>query len=465
MQSFLSRFMPCLVIASLLAGCGAAADDRYILLGGPAPAASTLDQDVLQALSGAGVEPVSRPQAEDPALVALGKALFYDKLLSGNRNISCATCHHPMAATGDGLPVSLGEGGVGIGPNREQVTAHLIPRNAPHVFNGGVAGVNSMFWDSRVRRDPLTGVLTTPEPGLNSAAPSLPEALALSSVLAAQAMFPVTSREEMRGQVDPMVADPVRDAADNAAVWSALMDRIGAFPVYRTMFAAAYPSVTDFNDFTFGHAARAMAAFERNTWTALDTPLDRYLGGDPSAMSDGAKRGALLFFGRASCGSCHNGPLLSDFEHHAVCVPQLGPGKVEASEDRGLALQTGNVADNYKFRTPPLRNVALTGPWMHDGAFTSLEAAVRHHLDPLSSLTSYDTSQLPAPFNTTVDTDPTRNAARASALDPLHPMSVGLTDGEFNDLMAFLHCLTDPHSLNLVGEVPATVPSGLPVKD
>ncbi len=443
------------VIAALLAACGAAGDDRYVFLDGePAPAA--LDEELQLAFGLAGVEPVSRPQPEDPALVELGRALFFD--------ISCATCHHPTAGIGDALPVSLGEGGIGTGANRDVGAGAFIPRNAPHIFNGGVTGVNTMFWDSRVRHDPMSGVLTTPEPGLNTAAPALPEVLPLTSALAAQAMFPVTSRDEMRGQ-SSAVPDPVRDAPDNVSVWNALMDRLAAIPAYQTLFFAAYPSVTDFDDFTFGHAARAIAAFEREAWTALDTPFDRYLGGDVTALSDSAKRGALLFFGRASCANCHNGPLLSDYEHYAVCVPQVGPGKLEANEDRGLALETLDVADNYKFRTPALRNVALTGPWMHDGAFTTLEAAVRHHLDPLSSLTGFDVSQLPAPFNTMVDTDPVRGAARAAALSPEHPMSVGLTEAEFDDLMAFLHALTDPASINLLGDIPDSVPSGLPVKD
>lgn len=462
MRSIALSLILCL-LATATVGCGAAGDDRYVFLDND-PAQTALDDELQLAFSAAGVEPVSRPQPEDPALVELGRALFFDKELSGNRNISCATCHHPTAGTGDALPVSLGEGGVGTGANRELGSGAFIPRNAPHVFNGGVTGVNAMFWDSRVRHDPLSGVLTTPEPGLNTAAPTLPEALPLTSALAAQAMFPVTSREEMRGQ-STATPDDVRDAADNASVWTALMDRLAAIPGYHTLFFAAYPTVTDFGDFTFGHAARAIAAFERETWTALDTPLDRYLGGDTSALSASAKRGGLLFFGRASCANCHNGPLLTDFEHHAVCVPQVGPGKVEANEDRGLALETLDVADNYKFRTPALRNVALTGPWMHDGAFTTLEAAVRHHLDPLSSLTGFDVNQLPAPFNTMVDDDPVRNAARVAALSPDHPVSVGLSESEFADLMAFLHALTDPASLNLLGDTPDSVPSGLPVKD
>jgi len=444
-----------------LSGCGAG--DRTILPDPPGTPLGSLDEQLLQAMDDAGVAPVGRPQAEPQALLALGQALFFDKELSGNRNISCATCHHSATWTGDQLSVSLGEGGTGLGSNREQGAGAMIPRNAPHVFNGGVSGVNTMFWDSRVKHDPLTGELDTPEPGLNGATPFLPEAGPLSSALAAQAMFPVTSREEMRGQIG--APDALRDATTNKEVWDALMDRLGAFPQYRTLFEAAFPLAGDFGNMNFGHAARAIAAFEREQWTALDSPFDGYVGGDMSAMSDAAKRGGLLFYGRALCSACHAGPLMTDFEHHAVCIPQVGPGKVEISEDRGLALETGDTADDYKFRTPSLRNVALTGPWMHDGAFTSLETAVRHQLDPVGSLTSYDASQLQARFTATVDTDVTRNAARAAALDPVMSAPVILSDAELGDLMAFLHALTDPASLNLLPEVPDSVPSGLPVRD
>ena len=459
------------LLAALAWGCGAADYDRYILVDETGSGASTLDQAVQKAMLDAQVLAVSVPQPESPALVALGRALFYDKILSGNQAISCATCHHPVAGTGDALPVSIGEGGSGLASNRQVGGGVLIPRNAPHVFNGGVAGVDSMFWDSRVRRDPVTGELVTPEPGLNGAAPALADhALPLTSALAAQAMFPVTSADEMRGQPGTNV---IADAADNAEVWALLMARlvgtangtVGGIAAYRQLFQAAYPSVADFDDFTFGHAARAMAAFERASWTFLDTPVDRYMGGDMSAMSSGAKRGALLFCGKAGCAQCHGGPLFTDFQHHALAVPQVGPGKAAPSEDRGLALQTLDNADDYKFRTPALRNVALTGPWMHDGAFTTLEGALRHHLDPIASLLNYDASQLPAIFEPTVDTDATRTAARAAALSPLLATPIGLTEAEVADLMAFLHALTDPAALNLLGDVPDSVPSGLPVQD
>ncbi|MEZ6188216.1 MAG: cytochrome-c peroxidase [Planctomycetota bacterium] len=224
------------------------------------------------------------------ALVTLGEALFFDKELSGNRNMSCATCHHPDVATGDGLPLSLGEGAVGRGPARA-VTANgqVIARNAPHVFNAGLPQVPSMFWDGRVRFNAATGVYQTPEPGLNGNTPTLSAIVAaLDGPLAAQALFPVTSPEEMRG--DPG-SNELADAGTNAEVWSRIMARlvgtsngtVGGILGYRNLFQAAFPAVSNFDDLNFGHAARAIAAYERASFTFLNTPLDRYLAGDLTA--------------------------------------------------------------------------------------------------------------------------------------------------------------------------------------
>jgi cytochrome c peroxidase len=240
---------------------------------------------------------------------------------------------------------------------------------------------------------------------------------------------------------------------------------VGGITAYRSLFAAAFPSVTDFDDLSFGHAAQAIAAFERASFTAVNSPFDQYVNGNLSALSDSQKQGALLFFGAANCSSCHDGPLLTDMQFHALAVPQVGPGKDQANEDLGRALITGLATDDYRFRTPPLRNVAQTGPWMHDGAYTTLEGAVRHHLDPASAILSYDASQLPPLFAATVDTDAARIAARIAAIDPLLGAPLALSDTQVAELLDFLNALTDPGSLSLQQYVPASVPSGLPIPD
>ena len=138
-----------------------------------------------------GAAPLDPGPAGDPALVALGEALFCDKELSGNRDIACATCHHPSLSTGDGLPVSIGTGGHGLGTERIiGVGRSLIPRNAPEVYNRGSAEWRTMFWDGRALTDG-GGYTETP------AGDQLPAGL--DSLLAAQALFPVTSGDEMRG--------------------------------------------------------------------------------------------------------------------------------------------------------------------------------------------------------------------------------------------------------------------------
>jgi cytochrome c peroxidase len=438
--------------------------------GPPPPPGGDIDADLRARLAAAGVAtPALRPREPD-ALIELGRNLFFDKVLSGNRNISCATCHHPTAGTGDDLPLPLGEGASGLGAARTGTVSQVIPRNAPPLFHVGAVGTDRLFWDGRVSRDAV-GALRTPAPALNGPTPARPDMTAqLTTALAAQAMFPVTSPEEMRG--DPG-DNELADAADELAVWDAIMARLvgindgttGGIEAYRQLFAAAYPGLGTFDELTFAHAARAIAAYEAASFSFFDTPLDRFLAGDDGALSLEAKRGGILFSGRARCSRCHGGPLLSDMRFHAIGAPQLGPGKGGEPDDRGLALETGDPRDDYRFRTPPLRNVSETGPWMHAGSFTTLGAVIGHYRSPANGLLSYDASQLPAFYRDLVDTDPTRNQSRIAAISPiLGAAGVRLNPGESADLLAFLRALTDPAATTAVA-VPASVPSGLPVGD
>ncbi len=460
----------------LLAGCsrGGGSSGGSTKGGSTTPPPSSMDTALATALAGAGVAAPTPPAPDSPALVDLGRALFFDKVISGNRNISCASCHQmtQATATGDGLPVAMGEGATGDGALRALNTGKLIARNAQPIYNAGLQGMTTLFWDLRVSQDPVTGALLTTDFLLNGLTPGRPQITALlTSALAAQAMFPPTVPEEMRGQPG---SNELANAVTNEDVWSLIMARlvgtqngtVGGIGDYRTKFLAAYPSVTSFDDLNFGHAAQAIAAFERTTFTALRSPFDAYLAGNTAALTDGQKRGALLFLGKARCAACHEGPLLTDLAPHGLATPQLGPGKNEPNDDRGRALITGLLSDNYKFRTPPLRNVAATGPWMHDGAFTTLEGAVRHHLNPAASIQSYDATQLPPLFAATVDTDPTRIAARVAAIDPLLGAPNTLSNAEVADLLDFLGSLTDPASLAAgLNAAPSSVPSGLPIPD
>lgn len=331
-----------------------------------------------------------------------------------------------------------------------------------------------MFWDSRVRMQGGPGqprVLQTPEPALNGPNPIAGEiAGLLDTALAAQALFPLLSQAEMRGVAGE---NEIADASSNLAAWALLMERLvgtdngsfGGFAAYRTLFRAAFPQIVDFDQLNIGHVGRAIGAYEGTAFHALQSPFDAYLAGDRSALSDDAKRGALLFYGRADCRRCHGGPLFTDDRHHAIAIPQVGPGRDFPFEDLGREAVTGDPDDRYEFRTPSLRNTALTGPWMHDGAYTSLENAIRHYDDPVGSLFDYDPNQLAPLLRNTLDRDPTRNRARADALSGILRPAPNLNGRDVAELAAFLRALTDPASVDLTAEIPASVPSGLPVAD
>ncbi len=437
----------------LITGCGDDGDS-----GEP-----TIDQQLRAAMRDVGITELDPGPEPEPAKVELGRMLMFDKEMSGNRDISCATCHHPLLHTGDGLSVSIGTGGRGLGPSRRLGEGRsFIPRNAPEVFNRGAPEWTTMFWDKRASGTAAAG-FTTP------AGEALPSGL--DSILAAQAMFPVTSRDEMRGaQGDVDVFGQPNELAlipdgDFPEIWAAIMRRLLAIPTYVAMFDEAFPEVA-VEELGFQHAANALAAFEIGFWTLLDSPWDRYVAGDDTALWAEAKRGALLFFGAARCAECHSGNLLTDQQPHDVGVPQVGPGKGgESPQDFGRFRETGDEADRYAFRTPPLRNVAITGPWMHDGAFTTLEGAVRHHLDPETSLQTYDVGQLDPRLRETFQGDAETIAAILVNLDPMLATPLVLSDQEVNQILAFLEALTDPAAADLSGDIPESVPGGLPVDD
>lgn len=422
----------------------------------------SLDTQLREAIAEQNIAPIDLNIPENEAKVELGQALFFDKILSGNRDISCATCHHPTLGTGDALALSIGTGGHGLGEERVLGEDRgLVPRNAPELFNRGSTLWTTMFWDGRVASEPYE--LDTPADDL------LPDGL--DSPLAAQAMFPPTSRDEMLGERGDYDAngDPnevgLVDETDQRQVWQALTERIIAVPEYQTMLAAAYPDVA-LDDVGFEHAANAIAAFEISAFSQDDSPWFDYVAGDDTALTDDQKEGALLFYGKAGCAQCHSGSLMTDQDFHNIGVPQLGPGKNSvAGMDLGRSLETDDPADQFAFRTPPLNNVALTGPYMHNGAYTTLEAAVRHHFDPINALNNYDASQLSDLVRPTYWSNPSITVLISQSLDPLLGNIEDLSDKEFDQLIAFLNSLTCASAEDLVHIVPDSVPSGLPVAD
>ena len=408
----------------------------------------------------------------DPLKVELGKLLFYDKLLSGNQNISCATCHHGLTDTGDGLSLPVGEGGKGLGVTRVTGEApaggihERVPRNAPPVFNLGAKEFERMFHDGRAEVDP-----TQPSGFRSPAGDLLPTDPPLENILAVQAMFPVTSPAEMAGRDTDIGQAAV--AEDVVEVWRLLTERLRTEENnYVNLFIAAFDDVYAAGDIEFVHAANAIAAFEAFAWRADNSPFDRFLRGDKTALSLRAQRGMRLFYGAAGCAECHAGPFQTDQDFHCMALPQIGPGKGDGAsghEDYGRERVTGEEADRFCFRTLTLRNVALTGPWGHTGAYNTLRAIVEHMLDPVESLVTYDQSQAVLPSREDLDAvdfmvqnDPELVADIAVSCEG---EAVSLRPRECSCQQTRDSGRPGLWSVDLRDDVPESVPSGLVIAD
>ena len=413
---------------------------------------AALAAEVRQLAAGRGIVPLPPPPPVRPALVRLGQALAFDKILSGNRDISCMSCHLPKFATGDGLSLSIGQGGTGLGPNRIHPTGAFIPRNAPAAFN--LHAIGPLFWDGRVSQD-AAGTMHTPA---NAKLTPQMAAVFEFGTLSAQPLFPLLSRAEMRGDGGNELAALADD--QETEIWAAIMRRLGAIPEYRVMFERAYPGQR-FENMTIAHASNAIAGFLVSSLGFNDSPWDRFLAGNDRALTDMQLAGAKNFMS-ARCSICHNGPAFTDNQFHNVAVAQLGPGEgdgVGGHDDFGRMRVTGLATDRYAFRTTPLRNVELTGPWGHDGAFTDLRAFVDHYSESALKLQNYDVNQLAPNLRGTVQ--PTTDEILATR-DPLLE-GVVFTPQQVDEVTEFLRALTDPRARNLESVTPGHVPSGLPI--
>lgn len=401
--------------------------------------------------------------AFDTKQAALGHLLFYDKILSGNRNIACATCHHPTLGTGDGLSLGIGEGGVGLGPNRTAGAGadripKRIPRNAPALWNLGAREIHTMFHDGRLMASDKYGN------GFDSPAEEwLPDGL--NSLLAAQALLPLVAQFEMAGNPrENEIAGAVHDRID--AAWPIIAKRVRVIPEYGDAFVAAFETIQTPEDVTIVEIANALAAFIALEWQSIDSPFDAMLVGDQDALSLDQRAGMDLFYGKASCATCHAGPLLSDQDFHALALPQFGPGRTRPFDpiprDVGRMSKTDDLKDAYKFRTLSLRNVALTAPYGHNGAYPTLEGIIRHHTADLPQWTR-DLAQLPAAeWLDAVDfaaQDDRLETARHALFRDTTPIT--LTDQEISELVAFLNALTGKTVDNRPFGIPKSVPSGL----
>ena len=372
----------------------------------------------------------------NPDRVELGRLLFFDPILSGEKDTACGTCHLPTFGMADGRPLGAGPSGQGLGPDRvlgySAVTGDTVisePRHTMTIFNVGYNGDESgqpstrgfMLWDGKDR-------------GLET-----------------QALRPIIVRVELRG-----------DAYEREMAVDSVLTRLRSIPEYVARFEQAFPAEADsvarqlprlgcvhdptplqsvITRSTFG---RAIAAFEREQNT-VNTPYDRYVAGDNEALTPAQKRGLVLFHDKARCVNCHSGPLFTDSSFRIQGVEQIGPGRPSATTntgtprptggDEGRFLNTGDRRDIGAFRVVGLRQIAQTAPYMHDGAIATLEEVIEF----------YDRG---GGDEATIDRE---------NIDP-ELVPLGLTTAEKQDLLAFMHALTDS---TIAVHVPARVPSGL----
>ncbi len=403
----------------------------------------------------------------ESALTQLGRDLFFDPILSGDQNISCGTCHHPAFAMTDGRVLPIGAGGHGLGESRsfrelinlngersgDQSGALLnpfvdvfIPRNSPTIINSAL--LRSQFWDGRVEQGATVQKVHTLEDAIND--------LDMSDPLMAQVLFPITSQHEMAGvtlgSFPPMV------------IRSALLNRLRQQDEYVERFTAVFGR----GDISLRRLAEAISAFERQLiFTA--SPWDDYIAGAENALSEGQKRGALLFFGALKegvhCAACHSGDLFTDQRFHNLLAPQIGPGKdngISGLDDFGRANVSFDYRDQYRFRTPGLRNVELTPPYFHSGAYATLEAVIWHHANPWRANIVYEpAAHLPPAFREQVLPYDFERQSHSVAW----PMRGGmpLNEAEVADIVDFLRALTDPAARDLSRFTPDQAPSGLPL--
>lgn len=312
--------------------------------------------------------------------VALGRHLFYDARLSGNETMSCSSCHLQALAFSDGEITPVGS------------TGDVVARNAMALVN--VAYNTTYTW---------------PNP--------------LMLTLEQQALIPMFGEFPVELGMTPLEAE--------------ILARFAADPLYQGLFASAFPEDSD--PFTSPRIAQALASFQR-TLISGNSPYDRYTyGGDSSAMTDAAKRGMGLFFSeKTECYHCHSGinfttsfqsadSAFSSLDFHNTGLYNIDGSGDYPSNNVGLIEFTGKASDMGKFRVPTLRNVEVTGPYMHDGSIASLEDVINHYNVGGRTITE-------GPYAGVGAENPYK--------DPLvRPMN--LTEQEKQDLKAFLESLTD----------------------
>jgi cytochrome c peroxidase len=502
-----SRLIGCAALLYVAAWIpGTAAPDREF---------ETLDDRLMSMLSAAGftgrIQQTYQARIEatlgrplDPRLAEIGRLLWFDSIHSLHADNTCAGCHSPTNGFGDSQPMAIGVQSNGVvGPGR---TGPRNQRRSPLVIN--TALYPTLMWNGRFNAasgDPFDASqgfrFPAPESDLRFSAANN-SAHGVSHLLQAQAHMPPTELIEVAGftgtcpagvpdatlgpafcQFDDGLGErvPLPDPSTgfrNEPIRQAALELLNATPAYRQLFGEVFPDVRRGAPIDFFMFGKAIAEFEF-TLVFADAPLDRFARGDNGAMTAAEKRGALLFFGRAGCVSCHAvagraNEMFSDFAEHVVGVPQIAPAfgagtdnvifdGPAADEDFGLEQVTGNSSDRYMFRTAPLRNLAVSPAFFHNGAFMRLEDAIRFHLNVIAGSRAYD------PVSAGVPDDLARRVGPripVVLLDATLRRPEPLAPRDLDDLVAFVRDALHDARVNakeLCQLVPSSVPSGRPI--
>ena len=479
----------CLTLSACGGGSSGGGSTTTAVTAPPPVPATPLDLELRALISDNGLtgDPAAGrnlPTIDDP-IPQLGKLLFFTKGLGGGMDTACVSCHHPLLGGGDGLSLSIGVEAVQpdvLGPDRTHPDGlPNVPRNAQTVFNSGLWD-SGMFWDSRVES-------LNKDPGLNGAGstirtPDSPlfvaDVNAGNSLPAAQARFPVASAQEMKtGGFEPN--------ADNDTIRAHLAARIGDYGTgagelvpngwleeFQTAFASALPAE---QLITFENIAFAIGEYERSM-VFVNNPWRTYVEGDNGAISATAKEGAILFFtdpatdpadtDGAGCHQCHSGDFFTDEEHHTIAFPNIGPGRGDGNnDDFGREHETGLLQDRYRYRTPTLLNIEVTGPYSHAGAYEILNDVLRHYNGPNGQINNYfdaggwcqldqfenvpncETLFPNAEANTRAANNKVGRERNTLPLGESLPRA-NLNNADRQDLIAFLETLTDPCVLDPV---------------
>ena len=250
-----------------------------------------------------------------------------------------------------------------------------------------------------------------------------------------------------------------------------LAKRVSKIPKYQEMFIEAFEEINSPHDISIIHIGNAISAFIALEWKSMDSPFDDYLNGQNNAITDNAKKGMELFFGKANCSTCHSGKLFTDQNFYALALPHFGPGRTRRfdpyARDVGRMGESDHLEDSYRFRTPSLRNVTLTAPYGHNGAYKTLSEIIKHHLDPINMYYKWNPSLVKLPSAEWLEeidfVSFSDKYERKRIISKIDIKPINLSENEVKDIVEFLKSLTGKSLNNRPIGIPDEVPSGLTV--